>query len=239
MARGRAMLASATSPRSSLLARPQRKTPFKVCCAAEYLRRKTMAPRRKRQADWHRGADDSLRRGDDVAVFGTSGRHGSVWHTGGTGGRLIVSVLWLAGVSVLVAVILYAMNAPLVSAIELSVGAGLVTVIFVFAIGLAGELTRDLPSLIPRPLAVAVSIIAAGWLGWLLWPAMPAAESSGTASFQTVLWEMRAVDVWVQIALILAGVLGILNLVVDAPAGIEVVQAITPRQRKKRLPHDV
>ncbi|MDI9550046.1 MAG: NADH-quinone oxidoreductase subunit J [Chloroflexota bacterium] len=139
--------------------------------------------------------------------------------------RLIVSVLWLAGVSVLVAVILYAMNAPLVSAIELSVGAGLVTVIFVFAIGLAGELTRDLPSLIPRPLAVAVSIIAAGWLGWLLWPAMPAAEPAETASFQTVLWEMRAVDVWVQIALILAGVLGILNLVVDAPAGIEVVQA--------------
>ncbi len=135
--------------------------------------------------------------------------------------RLIVAVLWLAGVSVLVSVILYAMNAPLVSAIELSVGAGLVTVIFVFAIGLAGELTRDLPSLIPRPLALIVSIVAAGWLGWLLWPVAPPAETTETAVMQTVLWEMRAVDVWVQIALILAGVLGILNLVVDAPAGRE------------------
>jgi len=135
--------------------------------------------------------------------------------------RLIVAVLWLAGVSVLVAVILYAMNAPLVSAIELSVGAGLVTVIFVFAIGLAGELTRDLPSLIPRPLAWIVSIVAVGWIGWLLWPAAPAPTDAETVTLQTVLWESRAVDMWVQIALILAGVLGILNLVVDAPAGKE------------------
>lgn len=131
--------------------------------------------------------------------------------------RLIVAVLWLAAVSILTAIMLFAMEAPLVSAIELSVGAGLVTVIFVFAIGLAGELTQDLPSLVPRPLALALTVIAVAWLGWLVWPGIPVKPSVEPATWQAVFWEMRAVDVWVQIALLLAGVLGILNLVVDAP----------------------
>ena len=131
--------------------------------------------------------------------------------------RLITAVLWLAAISILVSVMLYAMSAPLVSVIELSVGAGLVTVIFVFAIGLAGELTRDLPSLIPRPLALAVTILAVGWIGWLVWPSGQVAPAEEAVSIQSVLWEMRAADIWVEIALILAGVLGILNLVADVP----------------------
>ena len=131
--------------------------------------------------------------------------------------RLIESVLWLAAVSVLTAILLFAMDASLVSAIELSVGAGLVTVIFVFAIGLAGELTQDLPSLIPRPLALGMAIIAVGWLGWLAWPGAPIEPLGEPTTLQAVFWEIRALDVWVQVALILAGVLGILNLGVDAP----------------------
>jgi len=131
--------------------------------------------------------------------------------------RLIVSVLWLAAVSVLASILLFAMDASLVAAIELSVGAGLVTVIFVFAIGLAGELTQDLPSLIPRPLALGITVVAVGWLGWLVWPGAPVEPLGEPTTLQAVFWEVRALDVWVQVALIVAGVLGILNLVVDAP----------------------
>ncbi len=127
-------------------------------------------------------------------------------------------MLWLAGVSILVSLMLYAMDAPLVSVIELSVGVGLVTVIFVFAIGLAGELTHDLPSLIPRPLALALVLLAMASIGWLVWPAAQAPVVEDTATMRSVLWELRTVDIWVQIALILAGVLGILNLVADVPA---------------------
>jgi uncharacterized MnhB-related membrane protein len=53
--------------------------------------------------------------------------------------RLLNSALWLAGASALVALLIYMLGAPEVAVIELSVGAGLVTVLFVFAINIAGE----------------------------------------------------------------------------------------------------
>jgi len=52
---------------------------------------------------------------------------------------LIASALWLAGVSALVSIMCYLLGAYAVAVIELSVGAGLVTVLFVFAISIAGE----------------------------------------------------------------------------------------------------
>ena len=60
--------------------------------------------------------------------------------------RLLISALWLAGTSALAALVMYRLGAPEVAVIELSVGAGLVTVLFVFAINIAGE---DTPSLGP------------------------------------------------------------------------------------------
>ncbi|RPI91604.1 MAG: DUF4040 domain-containing protein, partial [Chloroflexi bacterium] len=63
--------------------------------------------------------------------------------------RLLLSALWLACCSALVSTLLFQLNAPEVAVIELSVGAGLVTVLFVFAVGIAGESTlggrRTLP----------------------------------------------------------------------------------------------
>ncbi len=61
--------------------------------------------------------------------------------------RLLMSALWLAGASALVALMMYLLGAPEVAVIELSVGAGLVTVLFVFAINIAGE--EPLPTLRP------------------------------------------------------------------------------------------
>ena len=53
--------------------------------------------------------------------------------------RLITSALWLAGVSALLSVVFYLFGAHLVAVVELSVGAGLVTVLFAFAISVAGD----------------------------------------------------------------------------------------------------
>ena len=53
--------------------------------------------------------------------------------------RLLVSAIWLAVTSALVALMIYLLGAPQVAVIELSVGAGLVTVLFVFAINISGE----------------------------------------------------------------------------------------------------
>ena len=68
--------------------------------------------------------------------------------------RLVRSALWLAGVSAMLSVVLYRLGAHEVAVIELSVGAGLVTVLMVFAIAIAGEDAMSLPPLVPRWLAI-------------------------------------------------------------------------------------
>jgi NADH:ubiquinone oxidoreductase subunit 6 (subunit J) len=65
--------------------------------------------------------------------------------------RLLHSALWLAGVSAFLAFIFYLLGAHQVAVIELSVGAGLVTVLFVFAISLAGEDLQTEGQFVPRP----------------------------------------------------------------------------------------
>ncbi len=137
--------------------------------------------------------------------------------------RLIVSALWLAGTSALVALELYLLGAPEIGVIELSVGAGLVTVLFVFAINLTGEEATDLKGLIKEPLAVVVSVISLVLLGSLLVPGVDrAAPALGEASLKVVLWGNRQLDVILQAVLVFNGVLGVLGLLSEkesAPAG--------------------
>ena len=129
--------------------------------------------------------------------------------------RLITAALWLAAVSMQLAVMLFLLGAPDVAVIELSVGAGLVTVLFVFAISVAGELTEDLPTIVPRPLAASLILFVIIFLTLFLLPTPTPAPAAAEADFATVMWEQRAVDVWLQIALIFAGVLGMLGLLTE------------------------
>jgi len=130
--------------------------------------------------------------------------------------RLLHSALWLAGVSALVALEMYLLGAPEVAVIELSVGAGLVTVLFVFAINIAGEEAVTALPIVPKPLAwilVAGFVFAFGWLSLdMLWMEVPGVEP---LYFKTVLWENRLLDVLLQIVLMFAGVLGVLGLLAD------------------------
>jgi uncharacterized MnhB-related membrane protein len=130
--------------------------------------------------------------------------------------RLLHSALWLAGASALVALEMYLLGAPEVAVIELSVGAGLVTVLFVFAINIAGEEAMSALPIVPKPLAwvlVAVFVFAFGWLTKdILWMQVPVNEP---LYFKTVLWENRLLDVLLQIVLMFAGVLGVLGLLAD------------------------
>jgi uncharacterized MnhB-related membrane protein len=130
--------------------------------------------------------------------------------------RLLVSALWLAGTSALTALMMYRLGAPEVAVIELSVGAGLVTVLFVFAINIAGEDTPSLRSLVPAPLAWAVALGAVGLAAWMGLPALGApATGPQTAPFATVLWEHRRLDVLLQVVLIIGGVLAVLGLLAE------------------------
>jgi Predicted subunit of the Multisubunit Na+/H+ antiporter len=127
--------------------------------------------------------------------------------------RLLVSAIWLAVTSALAALMFYLLGAVQVAVIELSVGAGLVTVLFVFAINISGEEAMDYKPVMPRPLALGLILIAVGLTAYLTIRGggltLILKPSSDTPS---ILWSDRYLDILLQIALIFSGVLGVLGL---------------------------
>jgi uncharacterized MnhB-related membrane protein len=128
--------------------------------------------------------------------------------------RLLLAALWLAGASALTALLMYRLGAPEVAVIELSVGAGLVTVLFVFAINIAGEEPPvALRSLVPKPLAALGVLCAIGLAATMVLPALRTPAVAGqVVHFPTVLWEQRGLDAVLQVVLIIGGVLAVLGL---------------------------
>jgi NADH:ubiquinone oxidoreductase subunit 6 (subunit J) len=128
--------------------------------------------------------------------------------------RLLGAALWLAASSALLAVALYALGAPYAGVIELSVGAGLVAVLFVFAIAVAGEEGMRARPHVPRWLARGLVLAPTALLWLLLWQgSAPAAPAAPAATFGQVFWGDRALDALVQLVLLFTTVLGVLNLV--------------------------
>ena len=128
--------------------------------------------------------------------------------------RLLISAIWLALTSAMVALMLYMLGAPHIAVIELSVGAGLVTVLFVFAINIAGEEVMGLRSALPLPLVWASIVLSAGLIIFFIVRSLGfvqfADASGGFAA--SVLWQERYLDFLLQVILILAGTLGVIGL---------------------------
>jgi NADH:ubiquinone oxidoreductase subunit 6 (subunit J) len=144
--------------------------------------------------------------------------------------RLVVSSLWLAVLSALLAVFIYLLGAARIAVIELSVGAGLVTVLLVFAVGIAGDDAAAQKPLVPRLLSWGLGMAVLGLLGWFVLPSVAAPPPASEPSLASLLWEGRALDVLIQVVLIFCGVLGILGLLTqavpaEAPAGKRAVPA--------------
>ena len=126
--------------------------------------------------------------------------------------RILSSTIYLACVSALVSVVLYLLGATQVAVIELSVGAGLVTVLLVYAVSVVGDDALDPASVIPKPLAFGMVGIAVLLLAWMVYPSIQTAETQGPIDLASVLWQSRVLDVWIQIVLIFSGVMGVLGL---------------------------
>ena len=146
--------------------------------------------------------------------------------------RLIASALWLAGVSALVSILCYLLGAYTVAVIELSVGAGLVTVLFVFAISIAGEEGNVTRSVIPYALAGGVVIVALALLGWLTLPITVVFPPVSQVPLPDMIWNLRSMDIFVQIVLVFAGVLGLLGLLAEAKAPLK--HAVADEYARKR-----
>ena len=126
--------------------------------------------------------------------------------------HLLPSTLYLAGVSALATVTLYLLGAYEVAVIELSVGAGLVTVLLVYALSVVGEDVFDPTSIVPKPLAFLLVAGIGGVVVWMAYPVATQPNANGAVLLADVLWKQRALDVWVQVALIFSGVMGVLGL---------------------------
>lgn len=134
--------------------------------------------------------------------------------------KLSHSALWLALTSALVSWLMYLLGAAEVAVIELSVGAGVVTILLVFAINIVGDQKDETKPLVPRFVAMFIILASLILLGSML---IPIRQSdllivTSTSAFAKSMWEDRILDTMLQIILLFTSVLGVLSLMEDRKA---------------------
>ncbi len=131
---------------------------------------------------------------------------------------LIKSAISLALASLCLGIIFFRMNAPYAGVFEISVVAGLITVLFILTIALTraeGEVRESKAALIVFPLFfIAFLVVDILVMRSLLHrvPALPAAPEAAGLKFGDVLWKQRTFDLVGQVLVILAGVFAVLAL---------------------------
>jgi NADH-quinone oxidoreductase subunit J len=135
---------------------------------------------------------------------------------------ILKSALALALTSVFLAIVIFLLGAPLAAVFELSVCAGLITVIFISAISmikpeghtrgedLDGRRKRSLKKYLPLPFLLAVAGLLL-WINRMDLPAFPVVGAPTLSLFE-VMWDERRIDLVGQAIMILVGVFGIVVL---------------------------
>ncbi len=135
--------------------------------------------------------------------------------------NLLKASIALAAVSGILSIIMFLMDAPLAAVFELSVCAGLITVVFISAISMThlhtkaeetelGHRRHRRFALLPVLLCAALTCAL-----WLLWPRLGAllsqpAPPASTEAVSDFFWNMRQADILGQIVIVLVGVFGVL-----------------------------
>lgn len=129
---------------------------------------------------------------------------------------LIKAALSLAVASLFLGVIFFRLAAPYAAVFEISVVAGLITVLFILTIALTkkgDEVTEARLVKLAFPVFLILFLIIDGLVMKSLLqkiPALPSGPEAGT--FGQVLWKQRTFDLVAQVGVILAGVLAVLAL---------------------------
>jgi len=129
---------------------------------------------------------------------------------------LIKAAICLAAASLVLGILFFRMGAPYAGAFEISVVAGLITVLFMLTIALTktgGDVAESKLATVAFPLFfilfLAVDFIVTKNLIQKI-VALPAAPEA--AAFGEVLWKQRTLDLVGQVCIIFAGVLAVLAL---------------------------
>jgi len=128
---------------------------------------------------------------------------------------LLKAAISLAVASLLLGIIFFRMNAPYAGVFEISVVAGLITVLFMLTIALTkgGDAVESKVASFAFPAFFVIFIVIDAIIMKKLIqkvPALPGPEEAGT--FGQVLWNARTLDLVGQIAVIFAGVFAVLAL---------------------------
>lgn len=139
------------------------------------------------------------------------------------GRSLLKATIALAVTSAVITILMFRLNSPLAAVFELSVCTGLITVVFVSTISLTKPLTHQetiqrTKDRIKKYWYLPVIIIIAGIA--LTFVKMPLdfaqQNAAGEQDVRSVLWNSRQLDIFGQIAIILAGVFGVVILFREA-----------------------
>ena len=132
---------------------------------------------------------------------------------------ILRSAMGLALTSVILAIVMFRLNSPLAAVFELSVCAGLISVLFVSTISITQpytteEILKRMKDMFARfrflPLIIIISGIALAFVN--IRPAinLPAPEAIKDA--RVILWNSRGLDLMGQVLILLTGVFGIVIL---------------------------
>ena len=152
--------------------------------------------------------------------------------------KLINAALWLAANSALLATVIYGLGAYELAVIELSVGAGLVTVLFVFAISAAADEPRRQGEGVPRLLAFTLIVTFVLLLFLFALPLIESRSPTTDSSFTETVWHERSLDMLVQVVLIFTSALTVLGLLSQHQEGSKQLQTtavIVEENRKQTL----
>lgn len=137
---------------------------------------------------------------------------------------LLISAIALAVVSIFVTILMFKLDSPLAGVFELSVCAGLITVVFISTISLTKpstrtELKEQTKNRIKRywylPVILVVAFIYMAFN--MIQPDIKVLAEAPVNDVKVMLWQLRQTDVFGQIVVILTGVFGVVVLFKERP----------------------
>ena len=137
--------------------------------------------------------------------------------------RIVKAAILLAFISLLTTLVLFLLKMPLAAVFELSVCAGLITVIFISVISLTNPLTREerneeKTKMFKRIIFLPIIVLVCGAAFYMLEKSVdfiPLVSGAASVPAENGMWNTRQIDLAGQIIIILAGIFGVIVLFKD------------------------